>query len=153
MCIRDSYHCPSCATESSDWPSVHLVHAPRVRHSRAGAAVNNEPELQWGSTRRCVNGSLSEVALVVTRTGTPAGLVSMRAAASVVEQAEQAYGTHIVKEGEPAVPPEVLAKFLKVQNGSDIRGVVLDGALPSAPLPRGRCICDSTLAPLKFGKL
>ena len=40
---------------------------------------------------------------------------------------EQAYGTHIIKEGEMPVNEALLKQFLKVQNGSDVRGVALDG--------------------------
>jgi hypothetical protein len=47
---------------------------------------------------------------------------------SIVEQGEQAYGKHVKKDGEEPVPEEILKKFLKVQNGADVRGVVLDGA-------------------------
>lgn len=47
----------------------------------------------------------------------------------IVEEGEIAYGKHIWKEGETGVPQDLLQKFLKVQNGADIRGVVLDGVL------------------------
>lgn len=46
---------------------------------------------------------------------------------SIVEEGEIAYGKHVQKEGEEGVPKDLLQKFLKVQNGADIRGVVLDG--------------------------
>lgn len=48
---------------------------------------------------------------------------------SIVEEGEIAYGKHVQKEGEEGVPKDLLQKFLKVQNGADIRGVVLDGML------------------------
>ena len=48
---------------------------------------------------------------------------------SIVEEGEIAYGKHVQKEGEVAVPTKLLDKFLKAQNGADIRGVVLDGVL------------------------
>jgi hypothetical protein len=37
-----------------------------------------------------------------------------------------------LKEGEATVSPELLLRFLRVQNGTDIRGVVLDGVLPKS---------------------
>jgi len=46
---------------------------------------------------------------------------------SIVEEGVIAYGKHVQKEGEADVPQRLLEKFLKVQNGADIRGVVLDG--------------------------
>lgn len=49
------------------------------------------------------------------------------AARSIVEEGKRAYGTHIIKEGETPVREELLKLFLKVQNGSDVRGVALDG--------------------------
>jgi hypothetical protein len=48
-----------------------------------------------------------------------------------VEEAEQAYGKHVKKEGEEPVPDSLLKQFLRVQNGADIRGVVLEGGLSS----------------------
>jgi hypothetical protein len=50
--------------------------------------------------------------------------------ASIVEQGQQAYGKHML-QGEDSMPTDLLNKFLKVQNGTDIRGVVIEGALPS----------------------
>jgi hypothetical protein len=46
---------------------------------------------------------------------------------SIVEQGEQAYGKHVKKDNEEPVPEALLKKFLRVQNGADVRGVVLDG--------------------------
>jgi hypothetical protein len=46
--------------------------------------------------------------------------------ASIVEQGQQAYGKHTL-DGEDSIPPDLLNKFLKVQNGTDIRGVAIDG--------------------------
>lgn len=46
---------------------------------------------------------------------------------SIVEQGEQAYGKHVKKDNEEPVPNSLLKKFLRIQNGADVRGVVLDG--------------------------
>jgi hypothetical protein len=56
--------------------------------------------------------------------------------ASIVEQGQQAYGKHML-EGEDSMPTDLLNKFLKVQNGTDIRGVVIEGALPSGQVEVG----------------
>jgi hypothetical protein len=53
---------------------------------------------------------------------------------SIVEQGEQAYGKHVKKDNEEPVPEGLLKKFLRVQNGADVRGVVLDGTNLSATL-------------------
>lgn len=57
-----------------------------------------------------------------------AGQRAVALAATIVEQGEQAYGKHMVKEGEEPVPDTLKNAFLRIQNGADVRGVVLDGA-------------------------
>lgn len=40
------------------------------------------------------------------------------------------------------MPKKLLENFLKVQNGADIRGVVLDGAVPLYAWPTWACVGD-----------
>lgn len=65
---------------------------------------------------------------------------------SIVEEGVIAYGKHVQKEGEAEVPQKKLDKFLKVQNGADIRGVVLDGVSQLCVLLHVvcRCTCQRT---------
>lgn len=60
---------------------------------------------------------------------------------SIVEQGEQAYGKHVKKDNEEPVPDALLKTFLRIQNGADVRGVVLDGACFSQRRGLGRAVC------------